>query len=392
MRNREGWEVKKIGEFLEQIRGVSYKPSDLGQEETDSFIPLLRANNIQNELVFEDLNFVHISKVKDVQLIKEGDILVCTSSGSKHLVGKAAQASRDLNMTFGAFCKIIRPKNINSDFLGFYFKSNIYRQKISEFSRGANINNIKTEHIDSLQIPIPPRDIQHQIVSELDTLNSIIDKKKEQLNELDNLAQATFYDMFGDPVENEKGWEVNKLGEVGELGRGVSKNRPRNSPDLLGGDIPLIQTGDIANSGLYILIHSQTYSQKGLEQSKLWKKGTLCITIAANIGKTAIMSYDACFPDSVVGFISNEDIIKNIFVHYYFLWIQQELEDNAPQVAQKNINLKILNNLDIIVPPLPLQTQFVEKIKHIEQQKALIQRSIDDVQQLFDYTMDKYFN
>lgn len=288
----------------------------------------------------------------------------------------------------GTLQYIIPKANYPVKFIGYYLQS----LKLERFATGATIPHIYFRDYGECKIKIPPLPTQHQIVAELDTLNSIIDKKKEQLNELDNLAQATFYDMFGDPVENEKGWEVKKLGKVGELGRGVSKNRPRNSPDLLGGDIPLIQTGDIANSELYILSHSQTYSQKGLEQSKLWKKGTLCITIAANIGKTAIMSYDACFPDSVVGFIANEEIIKNVFVHYYFSWIQQDLEDNAPQVAQKNINLKILNNLDIIVPPLPLQSQFAERIKYIEKQKALIQRSIDDVQQLFDYTMDKYFN
>src|SRR6476646_2180193 len=98
------------------------------------------------------------------------------------------------------------------------------------------------------------------------------------------------------------------LGELGALDRGRSKHRPRNARHLYGGPYPFIQTGDIANSDGYIRTHTQTYSEAGLAQSRQWPTETLCITIAANIGKTAILTYPACFPDSVVGFTPGEDV------------------------------------------------------------------------------------
>ena len=127
------------------------------------------------------------------------------------------------------------------------------------------------------------------------------------------------------------------------------KHRPRNDPRLLGGEYPLVQTGDVANASLYIMSYNSTYSELGLKQSKMWSKGTLCITIAANIAKTAILEFDACFPDSVVGFIANEKT-NNIFIHYWFSFFQAILESQAPESAQKNINLKILSELKVIVP------------------------------------------
>lgn len=174
--------------------------------------------------------------------------------------------------------------------------------------------------------------------------------------------------MFGDPVSNNLNWNVLKMSELGTLERGTSKHRPRNAPELLGGIYPLIQTGDISNSGLYIVDYKSTYSELGLKQSKMWKKNTLCITIAANIAQTSILTFDACFPDSVVGFISN-GLVNNIFIHYWFNFLQKIIDAQATQVAQKNINLKVLNNLDLIVPPIELQNEFSKIVEQIDKQK-----------------------
>ena len=128
--------------------------------------------------------------------------------------------------------------------------------------------------------------------------------------------KSQFVEMFGDPVFNNLNWNELKMSELGRLERGTSKHRPRNAPELLGGIYPLIQTGDVSNSGLYITEYKSTYSELGLKQSKMWSKDTLCITIAANIAQTSILTFDACFPDSVVGFITNGKV-NNIFMHYY---------------------------------------------------------------------------
>ncbi|EOS35724.1 hypothetical protein C808_04465 [Lachnospiraceae bacterium M18-1] len=119
----------------------------------------------------------------------------------------------------------------------------------------------------------------------------------------------------------------------------------------------MIQTGEVAAANLYITSYVNTYSELGYQQSKMWKKGTLCITIAANIAKTAILGFDACFPDSIVGFNANEKA-NNVFIHYWFSFFQKILESQAPESAQKNINLKILSELKVIVPPIEKQEEF----------------------------------
>ena len=172
-----------------------------------------------------------------------------------------------------------------------------------------------------MEIPIPNKEEQEIIVLRLNKLNQCISLRKQQLKKLDELVKSRFIEMFGDPVNNSEGLPELTLPELGEFGRGVSKHRPRNDPKLLGGKYPLIQTGEVANSNLYITEYESTYSELGFKQSKLWQKGTLCITIAANIAKTAILTFDACFPDSVVGFKANNKT-NNIFINYWFSFFQ----------------------------------------------------------------------
>ena len=185
--------------------------------------------------------------------------------------------------------------------------------------------------------------------------------------------------MFGDPVSNPYSLPEDTLPNLGKFGRGVSKHRPRNDIKLLGGKYPLIQTGDVANAGLYITSYSSTYSELGLKQSKMWEKGTLCITIAANIAKTAILEFDACFPDSVVGFIGNERT-NNIFIHYWFSFFQAILESQAPESAQKNINLKTLSELKVIVPEKKKQDQFAAFVAQTDKSKLAVEKSLKQLE------------
>lgn len=231
---------------------------------------------------------------------------------------------------------------------------------------------------------------QNNIVKDLDTVATAIDNAKQRLNALDELVKSRFIEMFGDPITNSKNLPELTLPELGEFGRGVSKHRPRNAPELLGGKYPLIQTGEVANAELYINGYTNTYSELGYKQSKMWKAGTLCITIAANIAKTGILSFDACFPDSVVGFHANEKT-NNIFIHFWFTFFQEILEAQAPASAQKNINLRILSELKVIVPPIELQNEFADFVKLTDKSKFIVQKQIEDLQELLDSKMDEYF-
>ena len=147
------------------------------------------------------------------------------------------------------------------------------------------------------------------------------------------------------------------LANLGGLGRGKSKHRPRNAPELFGGPYPFIQTGEVKAASRIIREHSQTYSELGLEQSKLWPEGTLCITIAANIAETAFLGFDGCFPDSVVGFAATKTLALPDYVELFIKSVRTRIEAYAPATAQKNINLTTLENL--VVPLCSLQEQRV---------------------------------
>jgi type I restriction enzyme S subunit len=137
---------------------------------------------------------------------------------------------------------------------------------------------------------------------------------------------------------------------LGELNRGKSKHRPRNDPRLLGGAYPFIQTGEVRHSDGFIRSFSETYSEFGLAQSRLWPCGTLCITIAANIAETGILAFDACFPDSIVGF-ENHDLTTTRYVELFLRTARNKLSTFAPATAQKNINLDVLSNVAVPLPP-----------------------------------------
>ncbi len=241
-----------------------------------------------------------------------------------------------------------------------------------------------------IKIPLPPLPEQKKIAEILDAADSLRQKDQQLIDHYNTLSQSLFLDMFGDPVTNPMGWENVRFENVGTLDRGKSKHRPRNAPELLGGIHPLIQTGDVANCGGYISEYKSTYSDFGLKQSKMWDAGTLCITIAANIAKTGILAFDACFPDSVVGFINNER--SNIeFIKYWMSFLQKILEDSAPMAAQKNINLRILRELEIPLPPIKLQNQFGERIIDIGKQKEQAQASLQKSEDLFNSLLQRAF-
>ena len=243
-----------------------------------------------------------------------------------------------------------------------YYKANL---------RGstARRRNLPTPVLLAYTVPLPDVSEQKFILNVIRKSRQIINNRSKELQKLDELVKARFVELFGDPVSNSFDFPEARLSELGELGRGVSKHRPRNDPKLLGGKYPLIQTGDVANASLYITSYNSTYSELGLSQSKMWREGTLCITIAANIAKTAILEFDACFPDSVVGFIANERT-SNIFIHYWFSFFQAILESQAPESAQKNINLKILNELKVIAPDKSVQDKFVEFVEQVNKSKV----------------------
>ena len=271
-----------------------------------------------------------------------------------------------------------------------YFFMEGYIDVLRKQAIGGVIKYIKLGNLTEAIIELPSYEEQKEVVEILDKLKGIIDNETQRIRKYDDLIKARFVEMFGDPVSNSRGLPEATLPELGEFGRGVSKHRPRNDPKLLGGKYPLIQTGDVASADLYITSYTGTYSDLGLAQSKMWDEGTLCITIAANIAKTAILGFDACFPDSVVGFRANEKT-NNIYIHYWFSFFQRILEAQAPESAQKNINLKSLSELRVIYPTKEEQDAFAAFVAEVDKSKVAVQKALDETQTLLDSLMQEYF-
>ena len=305
-------------------------------------------------------------------VMKKGDVLF----GRRNTyLRRAAIAPHD--GIFSAHGMIFRPKTevIDSEYFPFFISSNYFMDAAIRISVGSLSPTVNWKTLKELEFDIPSLDEQRKNARMLAAINETKEAYQELLLQTDNLVKSQFIEMFGDPVLNSRQHTVRKLADLGELNRGVSKARPRNTPDLLGGPYPLIQTGEIAAAQLYIDSYENTYSEKGLAQSRMWPKGTLCITIAANIAQTAILAIDACFPDSVVGFIPGDEVTQ-IYMHYWFSFFQKILDEQAPQVAQKNINLKILSNLDVMVPPLELQKKFEDFVKQSDKSKFELKEAI----------------
>ena len=297
-----------------------------------------------------------------IKVVPEGTVIM----SFKLSIGKTAIVSEDMYtneaiMAFidnGTYC-------IDPNYLYHLCCGTDWTQGGNKAVMGLTLNKAT---LSEMEIELPTIEEQREIASKLDQLDAIIEKRHDELNMIEQLVKSRFIELFGDPVYNTKNLPTKRLAELGSLDRGRSQHRPRNAPELLGGPYPLIQTGEVANAGLYITGYSNTYSELGLKQSKMWKAGTLCITIAANIAQTSILTFDACFPDSVVGFIPG-DSISAIYMHYWFGFYQKILEEQAPQVAQKNINLKILSDLSVVVPNQEQQKDFIAFVEQTDKSK-----------------------
>jgi type I restriction enzyme S subunit len=324
----------------------------------------------------KDMKLNHITCAEDnitraaisesaARIVGSNSVLAVVRSGILAHTFPVATLARDVS--FNQDIKAITPKNgsLLPAFLFWMLKGQEDQILRVGVKKGATVHSLANGFLEALRFPLPPIDEQQRIVGLLNRAAEIRRRAAAARAKARAIIPALFLATFGDPATNPKGWPVKTLGDLGELDRGRSRHRPRNAPELYGGVYPFVQTGDVANSMGRIRRHEQTYSEAGLAQSKMWPAGTLCITIAANIGKTGILEFDACFPDSVVGFKPSPEVTSE-FVQSSLDFMQAEIEARAPQAAQKNINLQVLRGLEMICPPLGLQTAFAEQVHRLE--------------------------
>ena len=351
-------------------------------------------------------SFLPKSKVKAGHGLKEGLYPFFTSSDTKvmrtndylydgELIVLGTGGSASCNYYSGKFAVstdnyVIKTENSVLPKFLYYFLRKDNLLILQNGFRGSGLEHISKAYISNIDVPLFDIPTQKRIVDSLDLVNSSINFEKELISNLDSLIKSRFNEMFGNPVDNPHNFKLNYLSNLGYLSRGKSKHRPRNDPKLLGGPYPLIQTGDVKQADLYISHYESTYSEFGLNQSKLWPKGTLCITIAANIAETAILKFDACFPDSVVGFIANEKA-NTIFIRYQIEALKEFLNSKATEVAQKNLNIEKLESVQFMTPEINLQNEFASFVEQVDKLKFNAQERIKLYQELLNKKMDEYF-
>jgi len=260
-------------------------------------------------------------------------------------------------------------KEINNDFLLYYLKSATTMLYINNLATGTVRANLKFDILSSFPIVIPPLPIQERIVEELDCISGIIEKKKEQLKELDALAQSIFYTMFGDPVENDKGWEVKKFKDCYKLTSGKNLTAKK----IIEGDYPVY-------GGNGIVGYHCDYNLDG-DNIIIGRVGALCGNVRNIFGKAYIT--DNAF------ILTKLEEGNNVFILY--LLRLHDLRQYARDALQPVISNAGFQNIEIILPPLPLQQEFAKKIEAIEKQKELIKRSIGEVETLLASRMQEYF-
>ena len=353
----------KLSEIARSTKGK--KPKSVSKEKTDGFkisyvdIKAFEKGIIDNYTDGENCTFC-----------TPDDVLIVWDGARCGFVGRGVEGA------IGSTLAKISSEKYTNDFL-FYFLQSKYKV-LNSNPRGVGIPHIEPNLLWNFEIPDVDKTTQHAIVARIEALFAELDKAAEHLRTAQQQLKTYRQAVLNHWLNNDDGkWEMVKLGEVAEIKRGRSKHRPRNDKSLFGGKYPFIQTGEIreANGGT-ITTYTQTYSEKGLEQSRLWPKGTLCLTIAANIAETAYLGFDACFPDSVVGILAQEDKLNLDYFNFFIQLVKQEIENKASATAQKNINVGFLENLNISLPPLTEQQLIVKEIESRLSQAEAAEASI----------------
>lgn len=262
---------------------------------------------------------------------------------------------------------VIKPKSNDIDvkFVEYFFRGAV---DLTKAITGAAQPQITRQSLSPISFKYPVLDIQKKIVAKLDAIFAEIDKAKAAAEANAKNAEALFQSYLNQVFESDSsGWSERKLSEISRyMGRGKSKHRPRNDESLYGGKYPFIQTGDVRNAKKYITKFSQTYNDKGLAQSKLWEANTVCITIAANIAEIGVLTFEACFPDSVIGVVVDEEKISVDFLYLMLLHEQQLLKSKGKGSAQDNINLATFEDMLFKVPARCEQDKIVEVLSDIQ--------------------------
>ena len=363
---------KKVSELAKQIRGVSYKTEDLHENLDENSVTLLRANNIfEGRINFDDVVYVDKSRVAREQYLCKGDILVCASSGSKQLVGKAASFTFDTECTFGAFCKVVRPNQDVANYLSMYFQSNAYRRKISEVAIGANINNIRNEHIDALELPIGSNAENEKVVASFSLLQQIIDGRKQQLHKLDELIKSRFIELFGDPVSNPHGYPKIPLSKLAEIKIGPFGSL-LHKEDYIANGHALVNPSHIVAGKISVDKELTVSDEKFRELSAYHLQvGDVVMGRRGEMGRCAVVQTGGllCGTGSILIRTKGEVTADYLQKIISFPSFKKGIEDMAVGQTMPNLNVPIVSKFQIIQPPIEVQNAYYTFVEQTDKSK-----------------------
>lgn len=356
-----GWMKCNIEEY---IRLIDYRGRTPIKTETG--VRLITAKNVKlGYLQLEPQEFINPDGYDSWMtrgIPKVGDIIFTTEAP----LGNVAQIETSEKLAFAQRIIVMQPdrSKINPTFLKYLFLSEGMRKKISEKGTGATVVGIKSSLLKKISFSFPSLPEQKRIVEILDEAFAAIDRAKanvkKNLQNTKELLESYLKSAF---LKKNEEWEEKKLSEIAIIfARGKSKHRPRNDKKLYGGIYPFIQTGDVRNANKHISCYSQTYNEIGLAQSRLWPKGTICITIAANIAETGILDFDSCFPDSMIGLVVDESKADVNFTYYVLQFLKRELQGLGKGSAQDNINLVTFEDQYFPFPSVSKQKLIAERL------------------------------
>ncbi len=369
------WEVRKLGTVADVIRGVSFKQKEAKFEKFKNSIPILRANNIseKGELIWEDLMFINKDKIHPKQFLKEYDIIMVASSGSKRLVGKLFQLKKEPpeKCSFGAFLYCIRPKDnskYNKRLLGFVLDSPLTKRKFEEVVDGTNINNLRKSDLEDMKLIYPPPSEQSRIATVLSWFDDLIENKKKQNEILEKTAMAIFKNWFIDfePFKNQKfvdselgripeGWEVELLKNVT---KGIFSGRGRYIIESEKGQYPLWGANGI-------LGYINEYDLEGF---------TILTGRVGTLGKVFLVQNKFAISDNVLAVIP----LKEHYTFFIYLWLKTQIDFESLNVGstQPLITKTALGNEKILLPLDSLLQQFHSSISPLFQKIILNQKQI----------------
>lgn len=385
---KEGWVIKKIGEVCEVVGGSTPKTNEPSYWDGE-YLWVAPAELDGAKYVSSTRRTITAEGVKSahLQLLPSGTVLL----SSRAPIGKVAITTTPMYCNQG-FKNLICSDKLNNEYAYWFLHHNT--EYLNSLGTGATFKEISKKVVEQIPIPVPPLPEQESIVAELNCLSGVIEKQKQQLKELDNLAQAIFYDMFGDPITNEKGWEVKTLGNMCDIINGFAFKSPLFTED---GDYILrisnIQDGyvDLKDVAYF---HKSDYPKVNFEKYAVLPNDIVVALSGATTGKLGInkTGFKLYLNQRVAICREKSDKILREYLLYYLHEQSKKFLSDAAGVAQPNLSTEQMKEYKMCVPPVSVQQEFASKIEAIEKQKELIKQSLSETETLFNSRMDYYFN